>query len=218
MPSGFRNEVRHAAATERWTTMSEDQGFLPDGTPWVRWNAPNKAKPIAKKSESPMDEQLSPRAAAKVARAIVEYFGKRKAALRENFMKGIGNNTLDDLFDRNAEAIIKAKQAPVLSSTHYADLQKRVALANAIQIAKIKGKTPHPVLAQSDGDDDDDGDGEPLHKKIARLMKERGWGVDKFDLAASEAMKAEPPQRGPRPVAAGRINTGSREILGDNLD
>ena len=85
---------------------------------------------------------------------------------------------------------------------------KRVAAANNAEIAKSKGKTPHVEYA--DPSDDRDDDEESLDKKIARLMKERGWGADKFDLAASEAMKTSNPRTGP-PNAQSRIATTRTE-------
>jgi len=60
---------------------------------------------------------------------------------------------------------------------------------NELAIAKATGKAPRVQLAQPAGGDGNGDDDEPMSKKIARLMKERGWGIGKFDLAASEVLR-----------------------------
>jgi hypothetical protein len=115
------------------------------------------------------------------------------------------------------EAIHKANHDPVLASDHYTQLMKRVAQASSNEIAKVKGTRPKVVHAQPDSDKAPDDDGEPLDKKIARIMREKGWGVDKFDLAASQAIND-----GPRRFATTSetdLNGGSpRQVTGANLN
>jgi len=74
----------------------------------------------------------------------------------------------------------------VRRSDDYRQMQERVALADAIEVAMATGKVPQVRLAGGDGGGDDD---EPLDKKIARIMRENGWNASKFDLAATQALK-----------------------------
>jgi hypothetical protein len=154
-------------------------------------------------------QPLSPKASAKIARYLAENSNRRSSAPITLAKVSI----LDDMLDKNADEIAKANANPTLAPNHYADMQKRLALHNQIQIEKAKGKQPHVEHAQPNGGGSGGDDDEPLDKKIARIMKERGWGVDKFDLAASEALKGEPIGSQSKPV-----NTGQqRGVTGDDL-
>jgi hypothetical protein len=129
-----------------------------------------------------MEKPLSPKAAAKIARYLAEHGGRSKAPITLAKV-----SFLDQMADDVADEIAKSNASPTLEPNHYENMQKRLALHNQIQIDKAKGKQPRVEAAQPPGGSDDDG--EELSEKIARIMKERGWGVDKFDLAASEALK-----------------------------
>src|SRR5215469_12972687 len=107
-----------------------DHGVLPSGQPWIRYSALKKrdadtdaAKAMLKrfgkfvaeshveKGDDPME--LSPQAEQILARAIVEYFGKRK---NTPLMKGVSVTTIDDIAEHNAASIHKMNADPVRRS------------------------------------------------------------------------------------------------------
>jgi hypothetical protein len=153
--------------------MREDSGFLPDGTPWVRWNALNKTEPRSKR----MDE-LSAGAIIKAAKYLAAYFDKRRAQapmpapmlaplpLQMPTRASIG------------EQVIKANQNPVLSPNHYVEMQKRIAEASAIAVAEAKGVRVAPPNG-----------GQQLYEKVSKLMKDRGWDMNRFDQAVTKTMR-----------------------------
>jgi hypothetical protein len=85
--------------------------------------------------------------------------------------------------------IHKLNAAKDRSPNAYADLMKQVAARDAAGVEMAKGKSPRVQLAQPSGGDGGGDNGDDLSKKIMALMKERGWGIGKFDLAASEVLR-----------------------------
>ena len=193
-----------------------DYGTFPDGTPWVKWYAVDEMRreppPITKRSET-MDEELLSRITAKIARHVVERFGKRR---------GVSITTVDGIppdviahvqknrvaqdpvpltRDDPVEAIHKSNADPVLAPNHYELLQKRVAAANAIEIAKIKGKVPHAGLAQPDSSKDKDDD------------KDIDWSDDKIATLHYRAEKARKAQN-----HDGENSRPARPMTGENLN
>jgi hypothetical protein len=87
--------------------------------------------------------------------------------------------------------IHKSNVSTTLAPDHYATLMKRVAQANAAEIAKIKGgDVPHVDHAQPDDDGDDDY-GKRKAAKCAGLIKEFMDKGDSFDVAATKAHHLE---------------------------
>jgi hypothetical protein len=173
----------------------------------------------AKQRTAKMEKPLSPNAANKIRKYLAENGGRSNAPVtlpKLSFLK--------DMADKNADEIAKANASPTLSPNHYEQMQARYALHNQIQIELAKSKSPKVEHASPPGGSDSDDD-EPLDKKIARIMKERGWGVDKFDLAASEALKGQGQHR--RDNDHDRFATQSetglndeprRSVTGDNIN
>jgi hypothetical protein len=94
----------------------------------------------------------------------------------------------DTVEEANVKAIHKLNAATSRSSSDYADMQKRIALRDQLEIAKSTGKSPKVRMAQPEGKGGGSDDDEPLSKKIADYLKAKGWGVDKFDIAATAVL------------------------------
>ena len=187
----------------------KDYGKFADGTPWVRWNAIDKLR-----RNPPVTKKIT----AKIAHFIVKRLGKQISdeitkQRKEAAMSEISPETIAHVQKHRVaqvplplrredaiEAIHKANASPTLSPTHYADLQKRVALANAAEIAKIKGgRVPHVELAQPDSKDDDG--------------KDIDWSDDKIATLHYRAEKARKAQN-----HDGENSRPARPMTGENLN